>query len=165
MDADTFKKDCLPYGGNFFRVAYRLLENAGDAEDVVQDVYEKLWSLRDSLSAIRNVEAYGVRITRNLCLDKLRSAAYNVETCSAESLKVEFPEETNGRDLSNDVKTIWKIAASLPYNQRKVFRLRYYNGCSPSEIEKITGLGSVNIRVLLSRARKSVRDIFNEESK
>ena len=46
MDAESFKKEFLPYHRKLYRVAYRLLENSADAEDIVQEAYLKLWDKR-----------------------------------------------------------------------------------------------------------------------
>ena len=43
MDAESFKKEFLPYHRKLYCIAYRLLENAADAEDLVQEAYLKLW--------------------------------------------------------------------------------------------------------------------------
>lgn len=43
MDAESFKNEFLPYHRKLYCVAYRLLENAADAEDLVQEAYLKLW--------------------------------------------------------------------------------------------------------------------------
>lgn len=161
MDAETFKKVCLPYSGNFYRVAYRLLEDSQDAEDVVQDVFEKLWKSRGTLLNIVNIEAYGVTITRNLCLDKLKSAEHNVKKCDPqESLKSEMGDAGEGAQLKGEIQKIKSIVSTLPQSQQKVFYLRYFKDCTSEEIEQITGLGAGNIRVLLTRARQTVKEHF-----
>ena len=54
------------------------------------------------------------------------------------------------------------LISRLPENQRQVIRLRGIDDCSMDEIEQITGLNAVNIRVLLSRARKIIREQFDK---
>lgn len=49
MDAESFKNEFLPYHRKLYSVAYRLLENAADAEDLVQEAYLKLWDKREGL--------------------------------------------------------------------------------------------------------------------
>ena len=55
MDAESFKKEFLPYHRKLYCIAYRLLENAADAEDLVQEAYLKLWD--KPLSVIRKHSA------------------------------------------------------------------------------------------------------------
>ena len=74
MDVENFKRLFLPLHPKLFRIAYALVGNKADAEDILQDAYYKLWSRRDELSDIRNPEAFCVTLLKNLCLDYLRSA-------------------------------------------------------------------------------------------
>ena len=74
MDANDFKRRFLPYHQKLYRTAFRLMGNAQDAEDMVQEVYLKLWKKREELPPdIRNTEAYCVTPTKNLCLDARRA--------------------------------------------------------------------------------------------
>ena len=162
MNVATFKKVCLPYNGIFYRVAYRLLENSQDAEDIVQDVYEKLWKSRESLGQIKNIEAYGVTLTKNLCLDRLKSARHKSINCeSEETLTEEMTENLDLNEVNSEISLIKEISKKLPENQQLIFNLRYFKDLSPQEIEKMTGIQVGNIRVLLSRARKSVQEYYS----
>ena len=54
------------------------------------------------------------------------------------------------------------LIARLPQQQRMVMMLRDVKGCSYEEVERLTGLNAVNVRVLLSRARKKIREEFTK---
>ena len=54
------------------------------------------------------------------------------------------------------------LIARLPRQQRMVMMLRDVKGCSYEEVERLTGLNAVNVRVLLSRARKKIREEFTK---
>lgn len=75
MDTESFKREFLPYHRKLYCVAYRLLENAADAEDLVQEAYLKLWDKREGLSVISNPEAFSVTLVKNMCFDLLRSGS------------------------------------------------------------------------------------------
>ena len=53
MDVDVFKQRFLPFHPKLYRIAYALLDNKADAEDILQDAYCKLWNKRDEISRIR----------------------------------------------------------------------------------------------------------------
>ena len=72
MDAQEFKERVLPVSQRIFRYANRLLSNEHDAEDVVQEIWLKIWDKREQLGNIKNMEAFAYRMTRNLCLDKIK---------------------------------------------------------------------------------------------
>ena len=77
MDVENFKRLFLPLHPKLFRIAYALVENKADAEDILQDAYYKLWSRRNELTDIQNPEAFCVTLVKNLCLDFLRSPRAN----------------------------------------------------------------------------------------
>lgn len=72
MDAESFKNEFLPYHRKLYCVAYRLLENAADAEDLVQEAYLKLWDKREGLTVISNPEAFSVTLVKNMCFASFR---------------------------------------------------------------------------------------------
>lgn len=62
MDVDVFKQRFLPFHPKLYRIAYALLDNKADAEDILQDAYCKLWNKRDELGDIQNPEAFSINI-------------------------------------------------------------------------------------------------------
>ena len=99
-------------------------------------------------------------LVKNLCLDFLRSPRANrrdADVTEAVTLSTaSSPDEELERQ--DKVQQIRHLIDRLPENQRQVLRLRGIEDCSMDEIEQITGLSAVNIRVLLSRARKIIRE-------
>jgi RNA polymerase sigma-70 factor (ECF subfamily) len=162
MDDESFKRQFLPLHPKLYRIAFALLGNAQDAEDILQDAYCKLWDKRKELSMIQNPEAFCVTLVRNRAFDFLRSAS-----CRAcvEPTEEFIPDEVSPEKKlieQEDVMLINQLIDELPENQRQIIRLRGIEGCSSEEIETITGLSALNIRVLLSRARKTIRTKFEK---
>lgn len=160
MDAEHFKRLFLPLHPKLYRIAYALVGNKADAEDILQDAYCRLWSRRDCLADVQNPEAFCVTLVKNLCLDFLRSPRANRPdgaVTEAATLASGSPpdEELERRDK---VEQVCRLIGRLPENQRQVICLRGIEDCSMDEIEQITGLSAANIRVLLSRARKFIRE-------
>ncbi|WP_455672776.1 RNA polymerase sigma factor [Phocaeicola sp.] len=166
MDAANFKQQFLPCHQKLYRVAWRLMGNAQDAEDMVQEAYLKLWKKRNELPEVANIEAYCVTLIKNLCYDALRTARPDEDSHTPEELNLcddtSISREIECRDEANQVR---KLIGQLPEQQKRVIVLRDVNDCSFEEIEQATGLNAINIRVLLSRARKKIREQFNEITK
>lgn len=163
MDAERFKEEFLPFHRKLYYVAYRLLEDAADAEDLVQEAYLKLWSKRDGLAAISNPEAFSVTLVKNMCLDVLRSGKYVQSKQTVELTEgLNDAVYTDQSDAKEDLKQVKSIISTLPEQQQKIVVLRDIKECTYEEIEQITGLNAVNIRVLLSRGRKRIREQFNK---
>jgi RNA polymerase sigma factor (sigma-70 family) len=160
MDLTAFKSQVFPLKNKLFRLAKRLLEDAEDAEDIVQEVFIKLWNRREKLDEYRSVEALAVVTTRNMCLDKLKTKKYPVE--NLENLREEILDEESDRgvDLTDVVGKIQEIIKTLPEQQQTIMQLRDIEGYDYDEIAGILQMNENAIRVNLSRARKRVREIL-----
>lgn len=163
MDDQSFKRLFLPLHPKLYRIAFALTSNTQDAEDILQEAYCKLWDKRKELMGIENHEAFCVTLVRNMCLDFLRSAVHKrrqEEVNEAIVMNDVSPEtELIGQD---SIQIINRIINELPENQRQIVRLRSIDACSSEEVEQITGLSAINVRVLLSRARKTIREQFEK---
>ena len=167
MDVEVFKRRFLPFHPQLYRVAYALVGDRADAEDLLQEAYGRLWDRRDELEDVRNPEAFAVTLLRNLCLDFLRSAEVSrrQERESLEEVSVEAASSPE-RELEarEEVRYVRALIERLPEKQRQVLRLRGVEDCSFEEIERITGLSASNVRTLLSRARKWIRERLENKS-
>jgi len=164
MDVEAFKLQYLPYHGKLYRIAFRLLENVADAEDVVQETYVKLWEKRDELTDLHNPESFCVVMVKNRCMDILRSIQN--KAVLFDPIKHERAgEQTLIDEMENreSVALVENLMKKLPEQQQLVMKLRHIDECTMEEIEQITGLRAVNVRVLLSRGRKAIREQFNTQ--
>ena len=164
MDANDFKRKFLPYHRKLYRAAFQQLGNAQDAEDMVQEAYLKLWQRRNELPPdIANLEAYCVTLIKHLCYDKMRLILPEEDNRPPEELALaestNLAHEVEMRDEANQVL---KLIGQLPEQQKQIMQMRDVEELPYEDIEKATGLTSVNIRVLLSRARKKIREQFIE---
>lgn len=163
-DVDHFKRKYLSFHPKLFRIAYALVENKADAEDILQDAYYKLWNKRDELPDIANPEAFCVTLVKNLCFDYLRSPQANRREEEIEEAITQATDSSPEKELETRDKErqICHLIERLPDNMRQIIKLKGIDDCSTDEIEQITGLSAVNIRVLLSRARKVIREQFEK---
>ncbi len=156
MKEDEFKHIFIPYHSKLYRIAFRFVQDSDIASDMVQEVYIKLWSQREKLISIKNKEAYSVICLRNFCLDHLKKTKKEIsfEQLSDKKAIEEIP------DWSDETKIIQKILETLPEQQRTAFWLKHWEEYSNEEIEEQLGMSAVNLRVSLSRARKSIKEQF-----
>lgn len=159
MTNAVFQTEYLALAETFYRVAFFILEDAAEAEDAVQELYLKLWDRRDVLDGIRSPKGYGITLLRNLCLDRIRRCRA-VESPAA----LPEPELPGGQDESIDQKErLAKVLAaikSLPDRQREVLTLRTLDGLSYEEISRRTGINPLTLRVLLSQARRKLKNVI-----
>ena len=159
MEAETFKQRFLSFHPKLYRIALALVESPEDAEDILQEAYTKLWSKRDSLEAVQQPEAFAVTIVRNLCLDFLRSPRSNSRSEPLEAITLPSEDSPDRQVEQRDqLRQVRRLIEELPPNQRQVIRLRGMEDCSLEEIAQITGFSDANVRTLLSRARKYIKE-------
>ncbi len=162
MNLKQFEIEILPLKAKIARLAYYLLSNMEEAEDATQEVFIKLWNMRDDLSAVENMQAFVLRVARNLCLDKIR--AQNRKTNKEDSNAPEAIERADNpyekTELRNTLSVVKEVIANLPETQRTVISLRDLEELDFDEIAAITGLNENAIKVNLSRARKKIRMLF-----
>ena len=144
----------IPLQERFFRVAYYLLENRADALDAVQDLYVKLWKMRESLDLVRNPAAYGALLLRNLCIDRIRRARPSEPLDDSRPGNAPPDEEVILRET---LGSLFQAMGRLPESQRKLLHLHLLQGLSYEEIAASTGLSPLNIRVQVSLARKKLK--------
>ncbi len=162
MNAHTFKELLLPHSRKMYAMAMTILKNDDDARDVVQDTLAKLWERRNELDNIQNTEAYCITMTKNICIDRLRRtqcSGYNIDV-QYETLHLTSNETISQIEARDRLNNVTQLMALLPAQQQKILGLRAISDCSVEEIEQITGLSSVNIRTLLSRARRKLKELI-----
>lgn len=161
MTKEEFKTCVLPAKDKLFRLALRLLNSRQEAEDIIQDAYLKLWNMRDNLSQYNSIEALAVTVTKNLCIDRLRSYRSRKQNDGGlEHMQLAAGgryDPADNLELDESMQHIQEIIQQLPDQQRLVIQMRDIEQYSYEEIADMTGLKINNIRVALSRARKNVR--------
>ncbi|WP_446050619.1 RNA polymerase sigma factor [Zobellia laminariae] len=158
MQQADFIKIIGPFQDKLYRLAKRLLVSREEAEDATQEILLKLWAKNKSIEQYKSVEAFAMTMTKNFCLDRLKSK-------QAGNLKlVHTNYEEKGSSLqkkieANDsVSWVEKIMADLPEQQKMVLQLRDVEEYDYDEIAKMLEMQPTAVRVALSRARKTVRE-------
>ncbi len=141
-----------------FRFAMSMLRDEAEAEDVVQEVVIKLWKQRDQLDHIQNMEAWTMRLTRNLSIDKIRSKHRRFEPIDTViDLKESQPSPAKQLELSDAMEHLKKWIVQLPENQRLVFQLRDIEGMTYKEISETLDMPLSQVKINLFRARQQIR--------
>jgi RNA polymerase sigma-70 factor (ECF subfamily) len=166
MDSKEFKIRVLPLGNKLHRYAAGILRDVHEAEDIVQEIFLKLWNMRQQINEIQNIEAFAFRMTRNHCLDRLRASKPSLMEENLESALKN--REGNSGDpenlmiLNDAVKEVKRLIERLPEQQKTIIHLRDVEGYSNEEIAEIMEMEVNTVRVNVSRARKSVRETLSK---
>lgn len=163
MDSSAFKRLLLPHYRRMYATAMTILRNSDDASDAVQEAFTRLWEKRDDLPNIDNPEAYCVTTIKRICIDRIRRSTLPINEVTEDTLLISDDSDELA-DNRESLQLVAHLMNSLPEKQRYVLQLRAFDDCSLEEIESITGLTGVNVRTLLSRARRRMRELFNSNS-
>ena len=149
----------LPIKDNLYRLARRFLISNDEAQDAVQEVFLKLWKNKEAIKKYRSPEAFAYTMTKNYCLDRLKSK-------QASNLKLVHTNFENRTDLEQHIEAkdgvslLFKLMETLPEQQKTILHLRDVEQLAFAEIAKITNTSQANVRVALSRARKKIKDLL-----
>ena len=160
MELKEFKITVLPLRAKLLNYARKLTDEPEDAEDAVQEVLLRLWNKRLELEQYRNIEAFAMTLTHNICIDMWRCKCN--DNLSLDIVQAASPTGTPERllEIKDEIRLMHEIIHSLPNLQRTIMQMKDIEGYETDEIAEITGCGPEAIRSNLSRARKKVRDVY-----
>jgi RNA polymerase sigma factor (sigma-70 family) len=133
----------------------RVLRDPDAAEDVAQDTILRAW---ERLEGYRpgDFAAWLWTIARNLCLNRLRSAAVRLEIQWPKELDVTGPEGGAGRDRE-EAERVLALLERLPERQRVVLKLFYLDEKSYGEIVRISGYSMSEVKSAIQNGRRMLR--------
>jgi len=159
MNLESFESRVLPVKNKLYRFAFRILGNSEEAKDVVQEALIKVWNGREGLDAIQNMEAWCMRVTKNLSLDRIRSLQRKqTDSLDGVDVKQDTLSPHDKTEIQEHMQRINELMASLPDKQRQVMHLRDIEGHSYNEICEILEMDMSQVKVYLFRARNAVRE-------
>ncbi len=167
MASDILTSTFLRIRGRLLASARRLLADDDAADDALQDAFYRLWQHRHNIATTAQAEGLSVVAVRNTCLDTLRRSSAR-PTDSIELLSADIPDNSTDDpadrdDLYNSVKAI--IDSSLSPREKAVIAMRDTEGMDFADIAEELGISEANTRMILSRARRTVRDIYLSSQK
>ncbi|WP_228851167.1 RNA polymerase sigma factor [Aegicerativicinus sediminis] len=158
MTHKDFEKAIMPFKDKLYRLAKRLLVSKEEAEDATQEVLLKLWNNKSHFDNYKNVEAFSMTMTKNFCLDRLKSK-------QAQNLKIVHSNyQDNNVSLQKEIEVkdslswVGRMMEDLPEQQKIILQLRDIEQYEFDEIGKMLDMNQTAIRVALSRARKTLRE-------
>ncbi len=139
-----------------FRLACSILGRSDEAQDMMQDVAERILRRQESLEDVRNIDSFLAKAVRNACIDRIRRRKETTPKIP------DIPDEKNP-DRWNDRQMVHKALSKLPERQRLAVHLKDIEGYSNKELADILETDETNVRTILSRGRKALREIIEKE--
>lgn len=145
-------------------MAGRLLSDDEDAQDVLQNAFCRLWTKYRDVKSEREAEALTVTTVRNLSISTLRNRHYSNSLENDESAELEVVAENEFVDREEQYETVERlIQEHLSPLQRTILRRREIEGEEINHIASELGMQETAVRMNLSRARKSIRELYQKE--
>lgn len=147
-----------PFKNKVFRLARRLLISVEEAEDVTQEMLMRLWHKKENLEQYKSVEAFAMTMTKNYCLDQLKSkraSHLKIENREFNDSSINLENQVENEDTLNWVE---RILEQLPVQQKMIVQMRDIEDYDFEKIAEILEMNETAVRVALSRARKTLRE-------
>jgi len=160
MQQEQFKKEVLPLRYKLLLYAQRILCDEEEAEDVIQEVYLKLWHIRGDLQSYNSVTALATQITKNMCINRIRVRNRSFESIDELQILNEEPDPDVQLEQKDSIEHVMRIINELSGLQQAILRMKHIDGFEIAEIAELTGSNQEAVRANLSRARKKVREQF-----
>lgn len=148
------------YRNGVYKVGIQYLKSPSLAQDVVQDVFMKLWFERKQLNSNHSLEGWLYTVAKNQIINQLKKVALGWKILG-ENNAVEFDEIESAiiQKLENaQVNTVLQDAlAQLPNNQRKVYDLVREQHCSYSQVGEMLNISPLTVKTHMARALKHIK--------
>ena len=160
MPRDLLTDTYLRLRNRFRTRARRILGNAEDADDALQEAFFKLWSKDYDIRTASEAEALLSTAVRNTSLDAVRRRRDKVPLDAADRLPAE-----DRRDRLEQLAAVRKLIESeLSDTQRYILERVEYGGIRQEQIAEELGMQPATVRAQLSRARKTIRELYKKRN-
>ena len=148
-----------------YSVAIQYVKSSQTAQDIVQDVFIKVWIKREELPSIRNFNDWLFIIARNMIISDLRKKTprYGLEISETTALKEDSLLPDQQLAFKETGKFISEAIAKLPPRQKQVYQLSRTEHLNYKEIAGMLDISSNTVREHVTQALKSIRNYLKEK--
>ena len=162
-DNGAFEEIYKRYQGKIYGFCINNGQSKSDAEEVLQDVFFKLWIKRKKLTSGGNLQAYLFTLARNVIIDKYRQLMKRKAMVDYQIHFLEPENETENAVLFNELNAeIQKTLNSLPQLCKLVFQMSRLKGYSNREIAEELNISIKTVENHISRALRVFREKFGK---
>lgn len=148
-----------------YNQAYNYLQDPGLASDAVQNVFVKIWMVRDKLREVKNPRNYIFIVARNIIISDLRKKVFH-KYLDEELAMLEEDTKLPDKQLSlkESMEIIHKAIENLSPQQKKAYTLSRTNGLSIEEISKEMEISQETVKTHIKQSLKSLRKYLSDHS-
>lgn len=150
-----FRRIIELYSSTVFRTAMCYVKNKSDADDIMQDVFLKLYTYGGVFESDMHIKAWLIRVTVNSCKNLLKSYWYRF------SAPIENAE--NVPEKQSEDEYLLSVIMKLGRKNRAVLYMHYYEGYSIKDISSLMGMSETAVTSQLYRSRKRLKQLLLKE--
>ncbi len=160
MAQDLLTKTFMAMRANLFVRARRLLASDEEADDALQEAFSRLWTRRQTVASESHAAGLSATAVKNVCIDALRRRQAHLTVSIEDDAADIVPDsdDSSTEDLYAEVRSI--IDRRLSERERRVLTMRDVMEMDFDEIAAELDISEANARLILSRARRAVREIY-----
>jgi len=164
-DHAAFAELVRKYSDRFYGVAYRLLRNGDEAEEIVQSAYLKFWQDPKKFNPQKNAKfsTWFYRVVVNACLDRLGKRGREVSQEGFETPPDAAPSVESKMAERERQHALNKALGELPEKQRAALTLCFWEGLTNQEAADVLGLRLKALQSLLVRAKENLKAALRPE--
>lgn len=162
-DEVAFRRLSLRHVPAMVGLARRVLGNAADAEDVVQEAMLRVWTHAPRWQPLAAFRTWLTRIVVNLCLDRKRKAPW-VDLEAAGEIADPAPDAGEAAERNERDRLVDAAIAQLPDRQRTAIVLTYGDGMSNAEVAEVLGTTVSAVETLLVRGKQGLRRALGDNA-
>lgn len=161
-DVAAFTQIVKMYNRPLRYFAWTMVKDREAAEELANDAFFKLWQSRDQFDTLAAIKSFLYVVTRNACLNHVRSPRYRRQESmeEVEQLLSSEPDVESRLIELELLDTIYREIEKLPGKQREVFRLTFLEGLNVEEISEKLGITANAVYLNKSLAIKSLQQVF-----
>ncbi len=152
---------------NFFRTYYaayvaysqRFVNSKDQAADIVQEVFVKLWEIRDTLDPDKSLKSLVYAMVRNHSLNHLRDYENRYTDLNEDVLTIHH-QQVSTEEQQPDSSIFSELIKELPERQREAFELSRFDGLQHDEIAEIMDVSPRTVNNHIVAALKTLRDAY-----
>lgn len=161
-DTRAFQKIYDEYRNQIYSFSFKFLHREELAQELVQDVFTKIWLVRTSLAGVQNIGGFLYTVARNMALSRLRRMATEQQAYHQIGKSMSESNLTDDDVLHRDYQKLLKqVIETLPTQQKAVYLMSREQGMSRQEIAEALNISPNTVKAHLSAATDTLRTWFN----
>ena len=156
-DADAFKNLFETYCQALIYFAWRYVKNTQIAENIVQDVFLRIWLNRTKLNPVLKIKSYLYKAVKNQAMQHLRKAKFENRKGNIQSLDSSTKSPEDILDEKEIAISVQRAISELPSRCRLIFTMSKYSNLTYSEIAEIQNISIKTVETHMGRALKFLR--------